>query len=53
MDPNSETDGKWSENKGHLDDEILIDFKPVGAKSIDEITEFNVIESRKIEYKRK
>lgn len=53
MDPNSEIDGKWNKSKGHLDDEVRINFIPVDAKTIDEITEFSVTESRKIEYKRR
>jgi len=53
MDPKSEIDGKWSKSKGHLDDEVRINFIPVDAKTIDEITEFSVTESRKIEYKRR
>lgn len=53
MDPKSETDGKWTNKKGHLEDDLRISFVPVNAKTIDEITEFSVTESIKIEYKRR
>jgi len=53
LDPNSETDGKWDAKIGIVDQTLSYGWDPINAKNIDEMKEFTVIETRKIEFKRK
>ena len=53
LDEKSDTDGVWKHYKGVIDEDITFSWKPRSAKSIDEIKEFTIIESKKTEFVRK